>query len=182
MAIRYGFAAARIRPDIPADAGAIELEFAEAFAAEERRLLAIALSILRSQSEAEDAVQATAVRAWKAWHQRADGGNTGRWMTSICVRQCITRRRLLLRGRAMTAELTDQLPDAARTAGADRADPDLDQAYATLSKRQRAVISLHYGQGYALNECAEIMQCRAGTVASHLSRALTKLRKALSDD
>jgi RNA polymerase sigma factor (sigma-70 family) len=82
----------------------------------------------------------------------------------------------------MTGELSDQLPDVSRGGGLDRFDLDLDQAYARLSKRQRTVVSLHYGQGYRLSECADLMHCSLGAVASHLSRALTKLRKELSND
>jgi len=182
VTINVGLATARARSDFGDDAIAGAGEFAAMFAAEERRLLALALSILRNPAEAEDAVQMTAVRAWRAWDQRVDQASTSRWMTSICVRQCITRRRSLLRRRAMTVELTEQVASQAKHTSVDGFDFELDAAYAKLSARQRAVVSLHYHQGYSLSECADLMHCSAGAVASHLSRALTKLRKEVSHD
>jgi RNA polymerase sigma factor (sigma-70 family) len=58
---------------------------------------------------------------------------------------------------------------------------DLHSAFRRLSPQQRAVVSLHYMCGYTLTECAVLMGCSAGAVASHLSRALSKLRKELQD-
>jgi DNA-directed RNA polymerase specialized sigma24 family protein len=44
------------------------------------------------------------------------------------------------------------------------------------------VVALHYGHGYTVAESAELMGCSAGAAASHLSRALARLRKELTDD
>jgi RNA polymerase sigma factor (sigma-70 family) len=182
VTINADLAASRARPDTRDDPAVRADEFAVVFATEERRLFALALSILRNPAEAEDAVQVTAVRAWKAWHQRVDEGATSRWLTSICVRQCLTRRRVLLWRKATTVELTEQLASQASDASTDGFDFELDSAYAKLSPRQRAVVSLHYHHGYQLSECADLMHCSTGAVASHLSRALAKLRKGVSHD
>jgi DNA-directed RNA polymerase specialized sigma24 family protein len=40
-------------------------------------------------------------------------------------------------------------------------DPTLGTALAHLSPRQRAVVDLHYGQGYSLDEAAEFHRDRA---------------------
>lgn len=42
-------------------------------------------------------------------------------------------------------------------------DPTLATAVSQLSRRQRAVVALHYGQGYSLDEVAEILRCGRGT-------------------
>jgi RNA polymerase sigma factor (sigma-70 family) len=61
-------------------------------------------------------------------------------------------------------------------------DPTLATAVSQLSSRQRAVVALHYGQGYSLDEIAQILRCGRGTVRTHLSRALGSLRRNLQDD
>ena len=52
---------------------------------------------------------------------------------------------------------------------------------ALLSRRQRAVVVLHYSYGYTLDECSRFMGCRPGTARQHLARALTHLRETLND-
>jgi RNA polymerase sigma factor (sigma-70 family) len=59
---------------------------------------------------------------------------------------------------------------------------DLHRAFRQLSRQQRAVVSLHYMSGFTLTECADLMGCSAGAAASHLSRALGKLRKELKHE
>lgn len=182
MTSTEGFATTTTPSGSGGEASAHAREFGATFAAEEPRLFAIALSILRRPSDAEDAVQVTAFRAWKSWERRTDLDKTDRWLAKICVRHCLTARRSLLQRLAMNSELKEWVPFATSDASVDGFDFALDHAYARLSVRQRAVVSLHYYQGYTLNECADLMHCSSGAVASHLSRALTKLRKELSYD
>ncbi|HXZ99244.1 MAG TPA: sigma-70 family RNA polymerase sigma factor [Candidatus Binatia bacterium] len=149
--------------------------------AEGRRLFSIALAILRDPVEAEDAVQETALAAWRGWEGRTDPERSRAWLTTICVRQAI-RRRSMVRRWLRGGERRDQVDEAERHLEGGGAHLDLHRAYATLSPKQRAVVALHYGHGYTLTECAELMGCSGGAVASHLSRALARLRKELSDE
>ena len=48
-----------------------------------------------------------------------------------------------------------------------------------LPPEDRAVIHLHYYEGYSTVEIAQMLGCRPGTVRSRLSRARDKLRKQL---
>jgi DNA-directed RNA polymerase specialized sigma24 family protein len=56
---------------------------------------------------------------------------------------------------------------------------DIDRACRRLTAQQRTVITLHYHHGHGLDECADLMGCRPGTVRSHLARALTTLRREM---
>lgn len=150
-------------------------------AAEGRRLFAIAFSILRDPGEAEDTVQETAAAAWKGWATRNQPERTRAWLTTICIRQAMRRRSRLRRWLAGGA-LQAHLADADRHLESDRRYLDLHRAHGRLSRRQRAVVALHYGHGYTVAESAELMGCSAGAAASHLSRALARLRKELTDD
>jgi RNA polymerase sigma factor (sigma-70 family) len=63
-----------------------------------------------------------------------------------------------------------------------RWDPSLGRALTLLTPRQRAVVALHYGHGYSLDEVGTLIGCSGGTVRSHLNRALEHLRRELSDE
>jgi RNA polymerase sigma factor (sigma-70 family) len=47
---------------------------------------------------------------------------------------------------------------------------------ARLPRKQRAALVLRYYQGYGDEEIAAALDCRIGTVRSHISRALGTLR------
>ena len=153
--------------------------FESAVATESRRLFAVAVSITRDPAEAEDAVQETMVKAWRKWDTVRDESRRSAWLTRICVNHCISRKR----GKLAAWLLRDpHAPERADepVAVLDTRDPDLDRACALLTAHQRAVVTLHYHYGYSLDECADLLDCRPGTVRSHLHRALEALRKELS--
>ena len=149
--------------------------FEQAVRAESRVLYSLARSILGDQQEAEDAVQDTMEIAWRSWRSLRDPQRRNAWLRQICVRRCLRVKRRLF-GLLPLSE-HDRDPRLSPTT-----DPDLDRAFRRLSRHQRAVIRLHYHDGYSLDECAGLMGCRPGTVRSHLARALASLRQELSHD
>jgi RNA polymerase sigma-70 factor (ECF subfamily) len=156
------------------------LELESALLVEGRRLYAIALAILRDAGEAEDAVQETMELAWRSRSSLRSEGSRAAWLTRICIRHSLHRRRRWFKagrvaGDASMALLAPLAPFVPR-------DVDLDRAVGRLSAQQRAVVALHYGSGYTMDECAALMGCRPGTARSHLARALASLREDLRDD
>ncbi len=146
---------------------------------ESRRLWVLALGILRDESEAEDAVQDTLIRAWRSKDSLGDYVKVAPWLTRVCVNRCISRRRnLQIRGWSRQQPLEEM---AAGERGTTEDLIDVDRAFRRLSVRQRAAITLNYLHGYSVDECAEIMRCRPGTVRSHLARGLAALNGTLSD-
>ena len=146
-----------------------------------RRLFTLALSILRDDGEAEDAVQETLLKAWRSWESVSRMERPGAWLTRVCVNHCISRRRML-RSRGWPPL---PLVEDAAVAGMTRPAADLldmERAYRRLSLKQRAAISLNYRHGYSVEECAVFMGCRPGTVRAHVARGLATLRKELGDD
>jgi RNA polymerase sigma factor (sigma-70 family) len=177
----------RVGKDVIATAGLVpvsnalpEPTFEAVVSSDARRLYTLALSILRDEGEAEDAVQETLLKAWRAWDSLSGMDRPASWLTRVCVNHCISRRRHL-RSRGwpplgLIEEAASQTDPGARTDLV-----DIDRAYRRLSLRQRAAITLTYRYGYSVEECAGFMGCRPGTVRTHVARGLATLRKELDD-
>lgn len=57
----------------------------------------------------------------------------------------------------------------------------LDKALARLPAQQRALVELVYGQGFALDEAAAVLQCPVGTAKSRLFHARLRLRHLMPE-
>jgi RNA polymerase sigma factor (sigma-70 family) len=146
-----------------------------------RRLFTLALSILRDDGEAEDAVQETLLKAWRSWESVSRMEKPAAWLTRVCVNHCISRRRMLRsRGWPPLTLYEDEASPPVGHRGTDLM--DMERAYRRLSLQQRAAITLNYRHGYSVDECAAFMGCRPGTVRTHVARGLATLRKELGDD
>ena len=58
-------------------------------------------------------------------------------------------------------------------------EPDLADAIASLSQKQRAAVVLVHGYGWTVAEVAEMWGVTFSTVKAHIERAMTRLRKRL---
>jgi RNA polymerase sigma-70 factor (ECF subfamily) len=156
-----------------------EAGFDALLSAERRHLYGIAYSILRDHADAEDALQEAMFQAWKSWDDVRAEEARRTWLVRICVNHCINRRRgLRLRNLAVSAEARDEAPVDPRFSGRL---VDLDRSYRKLSPKQRAAIFLHYHHGYSIDECAGLMSCGAGSVRTHLARAIASMRKEMTN-
>ena len=137
----------------------------------ENRLYRAALAILGDPQEAEDAVQ----DAFLAFLEKAPDGleHPGAWLMRVAVNSCRSRLR-----RAWRRELP--LPDTLPAPGPEERQ-ELEELFA-LPPEDRAVIHLHYYEGYSTQEIAQLLHCRPGTVRSRLSRARERLRRLLGGD
>lgn len=80
---------------------------------------------------------------------------------------------------AQAPDLNDPGP-LLRLAGSEAA-RDLDAALGRLPLRQRQAFLLRVWEGFDVAATAKVMRCSDGSVKTHLSRALTALRRALED-
>jgi RNA polymerase sigma factor (sigma-70 family) len=158
-----------------------ERAFEAVVTADVRRLYSLAFSILDDAGEAEDAVQETLLKAWRAWDSLSQMDRQAAWLTRVCVNHCISQRRML-RSRGLPLPGLIDRAGPSPGGGHDAERIDMDRAYGRLSKKQRAAISLNYHHGYSVDECALFMGCRPGTVRTHLERGLATLRKELKGD
>ena len=137
---------------------------------QENRLYRAALAILGDPHEAEDAVQDAFLR----FLERApdDLENPGAWLTRVLVNGCRSRLRLAWRR-------VGPLPETLPAPGPEERE-ELEELF-SLPPEDRAVIHLHYYEGYSTDEIARMLSLRPGTVRSRLFRAREKLRKLLSE-
>ncbi|MFI5936128.1 SigE family RNA polymerase sigma factor [Actinoplanes sp. NPDC051494] len=161
----------------------VEQEFTTFVAERSHALIRVAYALTGDQRAAEDLVQGALAKAYARW-PRISGD------AEPYVRRIIYNDRASnWRRRGRQAELSVAEPP--ERAAPDRHDDDialrlaLRQALLTLPPRQRAVLVLRFLEDRTVEETAEVLGCRPGTVASQSSRALAKLRDlvpALDDD
>lgn len=157
-----------------------------------RRLYRIARSILRSDDEAEDAVQAAYLRAFAALDEFRHQSSLGTWLTRIVMNEALGR----LRSRRPTLSYDDA--KAATTGGqviafplsAAGADPEramaqrqiqtvVERAIDELPDPFRTVLIARVIEEMSVEETAELLGLKAETVKTRLHRARRLLRQAL---
>ena len=152
------------------------------------RLYRIALSYLRNPDDALDAVQETFVKAFQNANRWDGSVEAGPWLSRVAINQSIDRWRRNRRRQATFAPLAEGDHDTTLADGAP--DPDrrvfgrelrdrLAVALGRLPERQRAVVVLRLYEEMTLEEIADTLGMRLGTVKSSLHRALGRLRTGL---
>jgi RNA polymerase sigma factor (sigma-70 family) len=102
------------------------------------------------------------------------------WVMRIGARLYLKRYRKEARFEVMAAPLDSQ-SEQDGPAGLAALRIDLDRALAELSTAERICVSLCHGAGLTHAEIADALQTPLGTVKSHVTRGLKKLRRRLSD-
>ncbi len=152
-------------------------------------LLRVGRTLTGSTAEAEDLVQDTLVRAWRAV-ERFDGAHPRAWLLTILRN---THRNRARRQRPDLVPEAHTLPGARPAFGSAANDsPEqlvldrtlgapLEQAVAALDPRFRRVLLLVDVDGLSYAEAAQALGIPVGTVMSRLSRARARVRKHLSE-
>jgi RNA polymerase sigma-70 factor, ECF subfamily len=149
-------------------------------------LLRVARRLTRDPAEAEDLVQDTLLRAYRAL-DRFDGRYPRAWLLTI-LRNTHYNRLRKRRPDLLDDEVAQRLPDTgvdgrldgtAERALHDHFDPEVRAALASLSHNHRAVIALVDLDGLSYQEAADMLEVPVGTVMSRLHRARAKVRGRL---
>ncbi|GAA2541396.1 SigE family RNA polymerase sigma factor [Winogradskya consettensis] len=127
---------------------------------------------------AEDAVSGSLARLYLRWGKVASPEAYSRTMV---VRAAIGEKRRPWRRERSAG---DALPDVAVPDHAGKTDERLrlQAALGRVPKRQRAVLVLRFLEGLSVEETAEVLGCRPGTVKSQCARGLNTLRTVLAAD
>lgn len=150
-------------------------------------MLRVARSLTRNRADAEDLVQDTLIRAYKAI-ERFDGRHPRAWLLTILRNTHINRNRRrrpeLLRDPDTQLERLAQSPEDDEAARPDRFvdlefDAEVTEALERLSEPFAEVIELVDIDGLAYAEAAEVLGIPVGTVMSRLHRGRKKIREQL---
>ena len=136
----------------------------------ENRLYRAALAILGHPQEAEDAVQDAFVRYLEKAPEHLEYPSA--WLMRVLVNGCKSRLRLAWRR-------VGPLPDTLPAPGPEELE-ELEELW-SLPPEDRAVIHLHYYEGYSTAEIAKMLGCQPGTVRSRLFRARERLKRLIEE-
>ncbi len=134
------------------------------------------------EAAAKDVAQEAFLNAYRALPRFREEASLETWFYRILVRRAHNYRRWLALRKLWGAPWLDDPPDPAPSAGSD---PMLRRRIAKaldrLTRRQREAFVLVHVDGFSVRQAAEMLGMPAGTLKSHLHRALTKLRAELED-
>lgn len=158
-----------------------------------RPLYHTALSYLRDPQDAEDVVQDSIVRAYRAFDEFEPGTNFKAWVFRILTNLCINHHRRRENGPGHVA-YEDAEREAEATASARQSatvlpvaalleqvlDEEVERAVAGLPPEFRTVVILSDVQDFSYQEIASVLGVPIGTVRSRLFRGRRLLREQLA--
>jgi RNA polymerase sigma factor (sigma-70 family) len=137
----------------------------------------LAFAMLLDRSEAEDALQDAALRAWKRLSNLRPESPFQPWFVAIVANQC----REIRRGRWWQVV---RVPEVTRAEAINEADwlegEDLRRAVSELPFDQRAAILLHFHLDMPLDDVGIALGISTGGVKKRINRALKRLRPAIA--
>lgn len=137
-----------------------------------RELLRKCFAYLEDEALAEDALQETFLRAWRAWDRFEGRCSEKTWLTGIAMNVC---RSMLRKKRPIF--LAD-LPECADTAP-EPSDGTVLRAIHGLKSKYREVVLLYYYQELSQREIAQALHLSVPNVSARFCRGREMLRKAL---
>ena len=149
--------------------------FATLVRAETPAAYRLALSIVRSPAEAEDAVQDAFVRAWRDIGSLRQVELWPAWFRRLTVRAALDQTRRRPRVREVDLELAFNMPGRKPSVHpADRL--ELIAAFDRLAPDDRAILALRFFADLEVPDVAAALGIPLGTAKSRLHRALGRLR------
>jgi RNA polymerase sigma-70 factor (sigma-E family) len=145
--------------------------------------LRVAVLLTGDWHTAEDLVQASLAKLYRAWPRLDTATGPDAYLRRIMINTHRSWWRTRWRRETPAAELPDQ-PAAVGADPADRhaAGDQVRRALATLPRQQRTVLVLRYFEDLPEAEVARLLGCSPGTVKTHTHRGLRALRTALGPD
>jgi RNA polymerase sigma-70 factor (ECF subfamily) len=155
-------------------------------------LYGVALRMTKSESDAEDLVQDTILRAYRFWDGFESGTNARAWLMRIMTNVFRNRHRARAREQEILGEAEASTANVGQFQGAAPRDAesalfgrmlsrDVEKALALLPPEFRLPVILADLEDLSYKEIADIMECPAGTVMSRLYRGRRMLQRMLSE-
>jgi RNA polymerase sigma-70 factor, ECF subfamily len=149
--------------------------FADLIQPEYRGAVRLAHALLHNLDEAEDAVQESALKAWRKLGNLKYGSPLRPWFLGIVANQCRSVRRT-----KWWANRADEEPPEEEAAAVDVAGTlDLKRALANLSYELRLILVLRYYMDMSFEEIALTLAISPKAARSRVERAVHQLRPML---
>ena len=142
--------------------------------------LRVAVLLTGDWHAAEDLVQASLVKLYRAWPKLRPDGDPDAYLRRIMVNTQRSWWRARWRRETPTGDLPE--PVIADFADGQALGAQVRQALAALPPRQRAALVLRYYADLPEAEVAVLLGCTTGTVKTHTHRGLRALREILGED
>ena len=158
----------------------------------QRKIFRVALAVVRDDMEADTITQDTFIQAYTHLAKFEGRSEFETWLTRIAInrsRDSLRRRRFVSlfsggdagEAEGMTFEPVDERPDPEREMMARQLRVAIDRAERKLSGQQKVIFRLRHYDNHSLEDIAELLGLRSGTVRAHLFRAVHKIRKELAE-
>jgi len=158
----------------------------------QRKIYRVAYAIVRNDVEADTITQDTFIQAYTHLARFQGRSELETWLTRITInrsRDWLRRRKFVSLfshddqsdDREYVIEPVDDRPDAERQLMAHQLRAAITRAERTLSSQQKIIFRLRHYENHSLEEIAELLGLRSGTVRAHLFRAIHKVRKELAE-
>ncbi|CAM3568087.1 MULTISPECIES: RNA polymerase sigma factor [Saccharibacillus] len=141
---------------------------------QQRRLYAIALSYLRSEADALEAVQEASCRAWIKRKKLQHPDRLSSWLIRIVINCCMDELRRRKRS-FPAAEFEER--QAEEMQSNDKV--DLERAFGKMKPKYRHAVMLKYYQDMTTIEIAAVLRRPEGTIKTWVREGLKQLRKEL---
>jgi len=126
---------------------------------------------------AEDLAQEALVRAWMKWRKVGRMNSPEAWTYRTAFNLATSWGRRGQAERRAVGRLADRAASSASSASADPTDViAMADAVVSLAPRQRTAIICRYYLGLGVDEAADAMGCRSGTVKALTSQGISRLR------
>jgi RNA polymerase sigma-70 factor (ECF subfamily) len=159
----------------------------------QRKIYRVAYAITRDETEADTITQDTFIQAYTHLGKFQGRSELETWLTRITInrsRDWLRRRKFVSifshddadsDDRIYAIEPVDEQPDAERQFMSQQLRAAILRAERTLSSQQKIIFRLRHYENHSLEEIAELLGLRSGTVRAHLFRAIHKVRKELAE-
>lgn len=145
------------------------IELAEQIRQYQREMYRLSFVILKNETDAQDAVSETIVKAFESKDKLKDKEKIKQWLMKILVN--VSKTMLKNRQRLVLIDDTEQLDSPVM----DSSD-ELWEVVMQLEEEFRTVVVLYYYQCFSTKEISWMMKVPEGTVKSRLARAREKLK------
>ncbi len=133
----------------------------------------VAFLVTGDRQEALDVAQETFARAYERWGQVSVMENAGGWLVRVATNVSLSERRRSSR-RALSPSMTPSMSDSPP-------DPGMRAALASLTPAQRAAVVLRFYLDLSIQDTAQMLGKRPGTVRALTSQGIARLREQLGE-